>query len=105
MYKDDDGLPLVGSNRRCLLGVRPTGKSADVDLDPSGDVNGNVISNDKGLSVVDDWRKLAGYQSPEHLDDGLNGASGKGMAVYVHGSGPFAAAPVATGLLTAAQSA
>lgn len=98
MYRDGDGLPLVGSHKRCLLGVRPTGGSADVDLQPPGDVNGQVVSNHKGLSVVDDWRKLADYQIPEELDDGHNGASGVGMAVYVHGTGPFAAAPVAAGL-------
>lgn len=34
MYSDPtDGLPQIGSHRRCLLGVRPTGKSADIDLD------------------------------------------------------------------------
>lgn len=100
MYKDSDGLPLVGSHKRCLLGVRPTGPRADVDLQPPGDVNGQVASNHKGLSVVDDWRNLADYQIPEELDDGHNGASGKGMAVYVHGNGtgPFAAAPFAAGL-------
>jgi hypothetical protein len=93
-----DGLPLVGSSKGCLLGVRPTGTHADVDLHPAGDVNGNVISNDKGLSVVDDWRKLAGYQIPQHLDDGHNGASGRNMHVFVHGTGPFSAGAVAAGL-------
>jgi hypothetical protein len=100
MYKDKDGFPLVGSHKRCLLGVRPTGANADVDLQPAGDIAGQVVSNHKGLSVVDDWRKLADYQIPKELDDGLNGASGVGMAVYVHGNGtgPFAPAVVGAGL-------
>src|SRR5437899_57134 len=97
MFRDADGLPLVGTRGRCL-GVRPTGPNADVDLNPAGDVKGNVISNDKGLSVVDDWRKLSGHLVPEHLDDGFNGASGKNMAVYIHGTGPFAEGAVAAGL-------
>ncbi len=100
MFRDSDGLPLVGDTRRCLLVVRPTGPNADVDLSPAGDAKGNVISNDKGLSVVDDWRKLPGYQIPEHLEDDENGASGKNMEIYVHGNGtgPFAQGPVAAGL-------
>ena len=57
MLKDADGLPFVATTGRCL-GVRPTGKNADVDLNPPGDVNGEVLSNAKGLSVVADWRKL-----------------------------------------------
>jgi hypothetical protein len=63
-------------------------------------VNGDVISNHKGLSVGNDWRKLPGHLIPEHLDDGHNGASGKNMAVYVHGNGtgPFGPGPFAAGL-------
>jgi hypothetical protein len=101
MFKDVDGLPLIGTAKGCLLGVRPNGPNADVDLIPPGDANGDVISNHKGLSVVDDWRKLPGHLIPEHLDDGFNNARGKkGMAVYVHGNatGPFAEGPVAAGL-------
>ena len=99
MLKDADELPLVGSKAKCL-GVRLTGANADVDLNPVGDVNGEVISNAKGLSVGDDWRKLPGFLIPEHLDDGFNRARGKKMAVYVHGNGtgPFGPGPVAAGL-------
>lgn len=99
MKKDSDGLPLVGTTRGCL-GVRPTGPNADVDLNPPGDMNGDVIRNDKGLSVGDDWRKLPGHLIPDHLDDGLNNARGKNLAVYVHGNGtgPFAPGPFAAGL-------
>ena len=99
MIRDTDGLPLVGTTARCL-GVRPTGKNADVDLNPPGDVSGDVICNDKGLSVVSDWRKLPGHLIPEHLFDGFNNARGKNMSVYVHGNGtgPFAAGRFAAGL-------
>lgn len=97
MKKDTDGLPLVGI-KGSHLGVRPTGQHADVDLDPPGDLNGDVISNDKGMSVSEDWRTLPGFLIPEHLDDGHNGASGKNMAVFVHGSGAFSPGPVSTGL-------
>jgi len=99
MLKAPDGLPLVGTRSKCL-GVRPTGPHADVDLDPPGDENGDVVSNHKGLSVSADWRDLQGHLIPEHLDDGENGASGKNMAVYVHGdgTGPFAEGAVAAGL-------
>lgn len=99
MYADPgDGLPLVGSNKRCLLGVRPTGGSADIDLIPAGDVSGNVERNQKGLSVSADWRQLPAYMIPQELDDEINGASGMGMKVYVHGTGPFAEGAVAAGL-------
>jgi hypothetical protein len=95
MIKDVDNLPLVGTTGR-RLGVRPAGANADVDLNPAGD----VISNQKGLSVGDDWRALPGHLIPDRLYDGLNNARGKNMAVYVHGNGtgPFAEGPVAAGL-------
>jgi len=73
MRKDTDGLPLVGTRGNCL-GVRPL---YDVDLLPTGDEHGEVVSNEKGMSVSADWRTLPGFLIPEHLDDGLNGASGK----------------------------
>ncbi len=90
MYADpSDGLPQVGSHKRCLLGVRPTGANADIELDPAGDVNGNVVVNRMGLSVSRDWRQLPGHMIPEELEDDTNAASGKGMKVYVHGDGDF----------------
>jgi hypothetical protein len=100
MIKDTDGLPKVGQGKRCLLGVRPIGQHADIDLIPPGDVNGDVSCNEKGLSVVDDWRKLPGHLVPDYLDDGHNGASGKNMFVFVHGNGtgPFSAGAFAHGL-------
>lgn len=103
MYSDPtDGLPQVGSHRRCLLDVRPTGTNADIDLDPAGDVNGDVMVNRKGLSVTADWRQLPGYMIPEELEDDTNGASGKGMKIYVYGTGVFAEGVVAAALENAA---
>jgi hypothetical protein len=94
MRVDTDGLPLVGNQSKCL-GVRvPPNRFADIDLDRDG----KVILNRKGLSVSKDWRGLPGHLIPEHLDDGFNGASGKGMRVFVHGVGSFDEGPVSTGL-------
>lgn len=97
--KDVDGFPLVGTRAKCL-GVRPTGPNADVDLETADDPTGRVVSNEKGMSVTADWRMLPGHLIPEHLDDGINGASGKNMAVFVHGSGsgPFGEGALAPGL-------
>lgn len=99
MYFDPvDGGPQVGSHRRSLLGVRPTGAFADIDLNPPGDMNGDVVRNGKGLSVSADWQKLPGHLIPEERDDGLNGASGKGMKIFVHGTGGFNEGPVSPAL-------
>lgn len=94
MRGDADGLPLVGNQSKCL-GVRvPPNRFADIDLDQQG----NVILSRKGLSVSKDWRGLPGHLIPEHLDDGFNGASGKGMRVFVHGVGSFDEGSVSVGL-------
>jgi hypothetical protein len=88
-------IPLVGAKSKCL-GVRPAGHFADIDLNEAG----LVILNQKGMSVSQDWRTLKPHLIPQELDDGLNGASGKGMAVFVHGqgTGAFAEGVVANGL-------
>ncbi len=94
MRVEPDGLPRVGTRSKCL-GVRePPDPHADVDVDATG----SVILNRKGLSVTQDWRQLPGHLIPEHLDDGFNGAAGRGMRVFVHGSGPFDEGAVAAGL-------
>jgi hypothetical protein len=94
MREDADGLPVVGNRSKCL-GVRvPPDRFADIDLDRDG----KVILNRKGQSVSKDWRGLPGHLIPEHLDDGLNGACGRGMRVFVHGVGSFDEGPVAVGL-------
>src|SRR5262245_2086271 len=94
MRVDADGLPSVGTQSKCS-GVRePPDRHADVNVDAAG----NVILDGRGLSVTADWRGLPGHLIPEHLDDGFNGASGRGMRVFTHGSGDFAEGPVAAGL-------
>jgi len=83
MIKDpEDGLPKVGA-KFCCLGVRCP---RDVTVDAAG----VVAVTRAGMSVSACWRHLPGPVIPEELDDGFNGASGKGMAVYVHGDGAFA---------------
>jgi hypothetical protein len=90
MRADSDNLPLVGSQSKCL-GVRvPPNRFADIDLDQDA----KVVLNRKGMSVSKDWRNLPGHLIPDQLDDGLNSASGKGMRVFVHGTGPFDEGPV-----------
>jgi hypothetical protein len=51
-----------------------------------------------GLSVVADWRLLPGFLVPEHLENEFNGASGRGLRIFVHGTGGFDEGDVATGL-------
>lgn len=92
MRVDTDDLPELGVRSKCL-GVREPG-NADVDLDDSG----NVKLNGRGLSVVADWRLLPGFLVPEHLEDEFNGASGKGIRIFAHGSQGFAEGDVAEGL-------
>jgi hypothetical protein len=92
MRVDADNLPKVGTQSKCL-GVREPG-NADVDLDGSG----NVKLNGRGLSVVADWRLLPGFLVPEHLENEFNGASGRGLRIFVHGSGEFSEGDVAEGL-------
>jgi hypothetical protein len=94
MLVDPDNKPRIGTVSKCL-GVRePPAAYADVDLD----VVGNVIQNRKGMSVSDSWKTLPPHLIPEQLDDGLNGASGKGMNVFVHGTGPFDEGAIGTDL-------
>jgi hypothetical protein len=93
MRKDaGDGLrPSLEEKSKCLW-ARPS----DIDVDASA----HVMLNRKGISVSDDWRTLPPHLIPIELDDGVNGACGKGMAVFVHGqnTGPFAEAAVTSGL-------
>ncbi len=90
MRVEPDQLPRVGARSKCL-GVRePPDPNADVNVDGAG----SVVQNRKGMSVADDWRQLPGHLIPEHLDDGFNGASGRGMNVFVHGCGFFQQGPV-----------
>ena len=94
MYFEADGLPEIGSRSKCL-GVRePPDCNADIDLDGTRDVR----RNRKGLSVSEGWRDLPGHLIPNHLNDGFNGAVGKKIRVFVHGTGRFSEEAVAEGL-------
>ncbi|MGH9655803.1 MAG: hypothetical protein ACRD6B_20350 [Bryobacteraceae bacterium] len=60
MLIEPDGLPRVANRSKCL-GVRePPDAFADIDVD----ADNNVVLNRKGLSVVDDWRRLPGHLIP-----------------------------------------
>ena len=83
MLVDEDGSPRVGNRSKCL-GVRePPAPSADVNVDASG----VVLLDGSGLSVTKDWRLLQGHLIPQQLENEFNGASCKGMRVFVHGAG------------------
>ena len=97
MLKDPvDNLPVVGTKGKCL-GVRTTGKVQDVQLEHDG----IVTMNRQGMSVSKTWRGLPAHLVPSHLDNGENGASAEGVAVYVHGNGTgdFAEGSVAESLV------
>jgi hypothetical protein len=96
MLKDQsDGLPQVGTRSKCL-GVRPSGRYRDVEIEEDG----TIRLNHQGMSVSKTWKGLPAHLVPSHLDNGENGASGEGMEVYVHGNGTgdFAEEAVAEGL-------
>lgn len=95
MKKDpsEPNRPRVGSESKCL-GVRTTGDHADIEIDELG----CVIVNRKGMSVSASWRTLPPHLIPEELDDGVIGARGKGMEVFVLGSGSFEEGPIASAL-------
>ena len=92
MRVEADNLPKLGTLSKCL-GVREPG-NADIDLDEVG----KVQLNGRGLSVVSNWRLLPGFLVPPHLESEFNGASGRGLRVFVHGVGGFDEGDVAEGL-------
>jgi hypothetical protein len=67
MKREDDGLPKAGSNSR-ELGVRiPPDPFADVDVDGQG----QVILNNKGMSVAENWRYFLAHLVPKRLKPAL----------------------------------
>jgi hypothetical protein len=86
MKRDDDELPLVAPSSNAL-GVRP-GIDIDVDL------QGNAISNNKGMSVFSSWRDI----SPTRVPKRLGGQGPNSTYVFVFGSGPFQQAVIAEDL-------
>lgn len=89
----DKKLPIIENSKKGL-GVIETGKFPDVTVGPAG----LVVLDKSGMSVCEDWRTLLGHRRPDHLDDEVNGSTGKGIRVFVHGSGPFAEGPITSEL-------
>ena len=87
MKQTDQGLPVIGSNSK-ELGVRiPPNPSPDVDLDESR----NVVCNGKGMSVVENWRRLLPHLIPKRLRSVFPSAAGSNaVACFRFGQGPFA---------------
>jgi len=78
MKQAEDGLPVVGSNSK-ELGVRvPLNANADVDLD----VNDQVITNGKGLSVAEHRRYMLGHFVPKRLAPICPGATGSNSLAF-----------------------
>ena len=91
MRKDEDGLPAVEQSARGL-GVR-----AGIDVDVDG--QGNVIANNKGMSVAPSWRDISILRIPKRLRDKVPGARGSNSTFcFRAGSGAFHAGPFAAGL-------
>ena len=87
MKQTDQGLPVIGSNSK-ELGVRiPPNPSPDVDLDESR----NVVCNGKGMSVVENWRRLLLISFPSGSDQSFLALQvGNAVACFRFGQGPFA---------------
>ena len=82
-FDPSDNLPLTGTDKSKILGVRVTGDHADIELEPAGDFAGNALANGKGLSVNADWQNLPAHLLPDGFDDGRNGSAGKAMKLYL----------------------
>jgi hypothetical protein len=95
MKRAQDNLPVVEPSARGL-GVRePPSPDADVDVD----AHGNVILNNRGMSVARHWRELPRHRIPKRLKTGQKGGLGPNADFcWKLGDGPFTAAPVAAGL-------
>jgi hypothetical protein len=98
---DQGGKPRVGDTW-CELGVRPPGRFkpsgkpeiADVDVD----ANGDVVPNNKGMSVfrsLADLPRLYSKLVPIHLAGKIRGAAGlSGVRIWTMGEGNFASGPL-----------
>jgi hypothetical protein len=72
MKRSDDGRPVIGSGSN-ELGVRvPPNPHADIETDDDG----NVLLNENGMSVVDNWRSLLPHLIPKRLKSVFAGATG-----------------------------
>ncbi len=87
MKKDAGDKPIIGQTAT-TLGVR----ARDVDLDALG----NVILNDKGMSVNPGWRVASIFLIPKRL--GTGGRGSNTSCCFRRGTAPFRQAPCGTGL-------
>ena len=85
--KDADDKPTIGQSTG-TLGIRP----GEVDFDAFG----NVIVNDKGMSVNPDWRVAPISMIPKRL--GTGGRGSKTWYCFRRGAGAFQQAPCGAGL-------
>ena len=91
MKRDDDGSPTV----------EPTAKGLGARLghDINVDLSGNVVLNDKGLSVSPSWRELLPYRIPKRLKHLYPPArGGDDVHCFTMGTGAFLRSAVAQGL-------
>ena len=91
MKQTDDGLLAVGSGSS-ELGVRLSpNPNADIEVDNDG----NVILNENGMSVVENWRSLLPHLVPKRLKPIFPGATGSNkLACFRFGEGPFSPGPL-----------
>lgn len=87
MKKDDEDRPVVGYGF-CELGVR--------EIERDVDENGNVIPNDKGMSVSPEWRDISIFVIPRRLRAGGRGKP-SGYC-FRRGEGPFQQVACGNGL-------
>ncbi len=87
MKKDADDKPTIGQTGG-TLGIRP----GEVDLDAIG----NVIVNDKGMSVNPEWRVAPIFRIPKRL--GTGGRGSNTWYCFRRGTAAFQQAPCGPGL-------
>jgi hypothetical protein len=98
MKRSEDGLPTI-AQLATGLGVRP---GTDVDVD----IQGNVLVNDKGMSVSPSWRVISIFRIPKRLCDKVPGARGSNNTFcFRTGAGPFQVGEFAPGLALVPDSA
>ena len=87
-----DGLPVIGHGSSSALGSR---SGIDITVDAAGD----VVLDERGMSVAPEWRLLEFTRIPKRLRHIVPGATGSNSTYcYTLGSGPFVNSRVANGL-------
>jgi hypothetical protein len=95
MRKEEDDLPAVAPLANAL-GVRP---GVDIDLD----AHGNVVVNNKGMSVAPAWRQITKFRIPRRLDP--QGQGSNNTYCFKRGDGAFQQGAFAPGLVLLPDSA